>query len=194
MKELSDSIYKSLYLECSLKTAGWVLGIALILIHLVPLLRAQATKAWLMKLPRDQGVGTIFLTIAFILAMVVATSMKLGEFNRLRSVAQIAIPIMYISLLFYTNEYLGARSLGILTLLVACPLLDAAFLEQPLSRLLIPILCYAWILLALFWVGMPHTLRNQIAWLTKSDGRFKTAAMVGVAYGVAMLGCAIAFW
>lgn len=194
MKEISDSIYKAIYTGLSLQAAGIIVGAFLILIHLVPMLKPAATKEWLVKLPRSQNVGTWVLTIAFIWALIVATSMDLGEFARMRYLAQFALPAMYLSLLFYTNEYLGARSVGILVLLAACPILEAAFQQPPQTRVLLSALAFVWILLALFWVGMPFTMRDQISWVTKSDGRFKLATFAGLGYGVLILICAVTFW
>ena len=194
MKEISDSIYRILYHGLSLQTAGILVGLVLIALHLVALLKSSPTKEWLQKLPRNQSVGTWVLTVAFVLAMIVATSMDLGEFSRMRYLAQFAVPAMFLSLLFYTNEYLGSRSLGILVILLACPVLEAAFLKPPPSRLLLSGLCYVYILLGLFWIGMPHTLRDQIGWATKSAGRFKMFALSGLAFGVAILACALTLW
>jgi cytochrome c biogenesis protein CcdA len=56
------------------------------------------------------------------------------------------------------------------------------------------VLAYVWIILGLFWVGMPFVLRDQAAWATKSDGRFKALALGGVVYGVVLVACALAFW
>ena len=194
MKEISDSIYRILYNGLSLQTAGLIVGLVLIAVHLVALLKASPTKEWLQKLPRNQSIGTWVLAVAFIFAMIVATSMDLGEFSRMRWLAQFAVPAMFLSLLFYTNEYLGARSLGILVILIACPVLAAAFLKSPPSRVLLSGLCYVYILLGLFWIGMPHTLRDQIGWVTKTDGRFKMVALSGLAFGVVILACALTLW
>ena len=194
MKEISDSIYRILYNGLSLQTAGLIVGLVLIAVHLVALLKASPTKEWLQKLPRNQSIGTWVLAVAFILAMIVATSMDLGEFSRMRWLAQFAVPAMFLSLLFYTNEYLGARSLGILVILIVCPVLLAAFLKSPPSRVLLSGLCYVYILLGLFWIGMPHTLRDQIGWVTKTDGRFKMVALSGLAFGVVILACALTLW
>ena len=79
-------------------------------------------------------------------------------------------------------------------ILIACPVLEAAFLKPPPSRVLLSGLCYAYILLGLFWIGMPHTLRDQIGWATKSDGRFKMVALSGLAFGVVILACALTLW
>lgn len=194
MKELSTSIYNFLYNGLSLQAAGLIVGLVLVALHLLALLKPEPVKAWLVKLPRSQSAGTWLLAGGFLLAMVVATSMDLGEFARMRYVAQIAIPAMFLSLLFYTNEYLGSRSLGILAILAACPILNAAFQQPPPSRLLLSALCYAYLGLGLFWIGMPHTLRDQIGWITKSPARFKMVALSGLAYGVVLVACALTLW
>jgi hypothetical protein len=87
-------------------------------------------------------------------------------------------------MLFWVNDYLGARAIGIFLLLAPCPALDAAFLKATDARVILSILCYVWITLGLFWIGMPYTMRNQIAWVTRTAGRFKGFAAAGLAYGV----------
>lgn len=194
MKELSQSIYDFLYTGHHLQAAGLLLGGLLVVLHLIALLKPDATKTWLNKLPRNQNVGTWVLAVAFVWTMVVATSMDLGEFAKVRYLAQFAVPAMFLSLLFFTNDYLGARSLGILAILAACPLLEAAFLQPPPSRLLLSGLCYVYVILGLFWIGMPHTLRDQISWATKTPARFKMATLSGLAYGVVLVACAVTLW
>jgi hypothetical protein len=120
--------------------------------------------------------------------------MDLGEFAKMRSYAQMALPVMYLSLMFFTNDYLGARATGILAILAACPLLNAGALHPLDSHILLSLLCYVWILFGLFWIGMPFTMRDQVAWLNKGEGRFKIACFAGIGYGVVLLVCALAFW
>ena len=45
-------------------------------------------------------------------------------------------------------------------------------------------LVYVFASFALFWVGMPFTLRDQIGWLVTSQKRWKLVAGAGVAYGI----------
>lgn len=194
MKEISDQIYAFFYEKISLQTMGLVVGLLVLGAHLWALLRPVATQEFLKKLPRNQGVGTWVMTLVFVWAMVVATSMDLGEFARLRWLAQFALPAMFLSMLFYTNDYLGARSVGMLACLAACPVLDAAFLKEPQSRALLALLCYVWILLGLFWIGMPYTMRDQINWVVKTTGRWRAACLGGVAYGAVLVVCALLFW
>lgn len=194
MKELSDSLYNWLYHDLTLQAVGIVVGVALIVLHVVALLRQERILPWLSTVPRSQNVGTVFLTIGFLWAWVVATSMDLGEFGQVRWLAQFALPVFYVGMLFVANDYLGARAVGIVLLLAACPVLDAAFLKPPQTRLLLSTLAYAWIVAGLFWVGMPFTMRNQIAWVQAKPSRYRSLCLAGVIYGVLVLAAALLYF
>lgn len=195
MKELSDGIYEWLYKGgLSLQTVGMVVGVLLIVSHVVGLLRGEKILPWLSTVPRSMNIGTLFLTISFLWAWMVATSMDLGEFSQVRWLAQFALPVFYVGMLFIANDYLGARSLGVFMLLAACPVLDAAFLKMPQSRLLLSVLAYGWIIIGLFWVGMPFTMRDQIAWLQAKPARYRAACVAGVVYGVLVLAASVLYY
>jgi hypothetical protein len=194
MKELSDSIYEWLYKGLSLQSVGIAVGLLLIVTHLLALLRQEKILPALSKVPRSMNIGTWFLTISFFWAWIVTTSMDLGEFHQVRWLAQFALPVFFLGTLFVANDYLGARSIGIFLLLAACPVLDAAFLKMPSSRLLLSILAYFWIVLGLFWVGMPFTMRDQISWLQAKPVRYRMACVAGIAYGTLVLAAALLFY
>lgn len=194
MQELSKSLYDALYSNLSLRTAGIAVGLALIVVHILALLRQDKILPWLGRVPRSQNVGTVFLTVGFLWAWMVATSMDLGEFQQIRWLAQTALPVFYVAMLFVANDYLGARAVGIVLLLAACPVLDAAFLKPPVSRLLLSTLAYGWIVAGLFWVGMPFTMRNQIAWIQAKPSRYRVLCLAGVVYGILVLVSAVLFY
>ena len=190
MKEFSDRLYTWLYDQQSLQTMALVVGLVLIAVHAAAFVMADRLRTQLSALPRSQKVGTVALTIGFIWGLLVATSCDLGEFDRLRWLAQLMFVVFYIGMLFWVTDYLGARSIGIILLLAACPVLDAAFLKEPASRVVLSFLSYVWLTLGLFWVGMPYTMRDQIAWVTKTPGRFRAAAAAGLAYGIVLVALA----
>lgn len=195
MKDLSDGIYQWLYQGgLSLRAMGILVGLLLILGHLVALLRQEKILPWLSTVPRSQNVGTLFLTISFLWAWMVATSMDLGEFHQARWLAQFALPVFFVGMLFIANDYLGARALGMFLLLAACPVLDAAFLKPPPSRLLLSTLAYGWIIVGLFWVGMPFTMRDQIAWLQARPFRYRLMCLAGMIYGGLLLAAAFVYY
>ena len=191
MKEILESVYRWLYEGQTLQTVGLVVGVALIVSHAIALMKVGTWIERLKTVPRSQQIGMIVLTIDFIWAYMVVSSMDLGEFYKMRWLAQMAIPAFFVGLLFIANDYLGARAIGIFMLLAACPVLDAAFQKPPVSRLFLSALAYVWLTFGLFWVGMPFTMRDQIAWVTKVASRYKGLAVAGVAYGVMLIGIAL---
>ena len=192
---LSERVYETVYLDgLSLKATGIVVGVALIALHVFALLKAESVQQFLRKLPRNRTLGVAILTIDLVWSLWLISTMHMGEFYTARPWLQIIIPLTYVLVILFVEEFLAVRALGALILLVACPILEAAFLRPEISRLLLPTLCYVWILIGMFWVGMPYLMRNQVAWVTKVPQRWSGACIAGAAYGGAILICALAFW
>ncbi len=187
-----------IYENTDLKTTGIVLGLGLIATHIVALLNGKSIRSILHDFPRNRAFGVILMTINALWTFWIVSSMDLGEFSHLRQTILFAIPVAYVLVVFFVEEFLAVRALGTLMLLAACVLLDAAWFKVPetmaFTKLLLPILAYAWIILGMFWVGMPYVMRDQISWLDQQQSRWKVACIGGVVYGVLTLGCALAFW
>ena len=177
-----------------LKGTGIVLGLALIAAHLVAFLKTDATQAFLKKFPRDYKWGVILLSIDFAWSMLIMSYMDMGEFYTLRSKFLMLLPVAFVLVLFFVKEFLAVRALGALLLLVSGPVLTAAFLQPPASRLVIPILAYVWIIVGMYFVGMPFLMRDWVNWVTNTAGRWKAASLGGVVYGAVMLVLAIVAW
>jgi hypothetical protein len=177
-----------------LKAVGIVVGLLLIAAHLVALWRAADCCRWLKEFPRSRAAGTVLIVIAGIWSLILVQTMDLGEFARLRNMMSIAVVAGTFLAWRYLEEFLAVRALGMIALLCAEPLLEAAYLKPEMTRLLVVVLAYAWIVLGLFWVGIPWVLRDQVRWLTQNLGRYRAAAVGGVVYGVLVLACALIFW
>ena len=163
----------------------------LVIAHVTALVRPEETRQWLRKFPRSKLLGYCFLAVDAIWTFWLVTNMDLGEFSQFRTWLQAGVPIVFILTIFFVDEFLSVRALGIMALLAAEPILSAAFLRPEIARLLVVILAYVWLTLGLFWVGMPYLLRDQITWLTESANRFKAVAMAGLLYSLSILVCTV---
>jgi len=173
--------------EFSLQTVELIVGIILLAIHLVGLLRPQQCREWLVKFPRSRPLGIVILFVDALWAFWLVSSIDLGEFSGARTYLQIGVPVAFVLTLIFLAEFLAVRALGMLALLAGEPMLSAAFLRPELSRFFLVVFAYVWLTLGLFWVGMPYLLRDQITWVTKTGERFRTAAIAGMVYGIAIL-------
>ncbi|MDP9291098.1 MAG: hypothetical protein M3O82_01900 [Verrucomicrobiota bacterium] len=171
----------------TLRTAGFIVGLLLLVLHGLALVHADGFRAWLKQLPRSKTVGNILITLDAVWAFVLVATMDLGEFTTYRRLILVVVAVAYFLFIKFVDEFLAARALGILCLLAAEPILEAAFLRPETSRLLLVVLAYVWVVLGMFWVGMPYVLRNQIDWLLKSSARWRWGCYAGLAYGLVLV-------
>lgn len=198
-------VYESLYSSpTGLKTVGFAVTAYLLIVHTVGLAKPEMVKGFLKSFPRNQNVGRVLIAVVAVwcyglfagldLGVVEIPKMSMGEFYRLTPWLMWAVPIGAVLVAMYANEFLSVRALGCLLLLVACVILDAAFQKEPTSRLLLVVFAYGAIIKALFWIGKPYLFRDQVNWVLATDGRWKIAMGAGLAYGVAVLACTLAYY
>jgi hypothetical protein len=170
-----------------LETALIITGLWLLVIHGIALVKRSAVQDWLRALPRSKSVGMLFLVAATAWSWWLINTIDLGEFSNWRDRLKVIIPVAALLTYLYADEFLAPRALGMLVLLAAEPLLEAAFMRPEVTRLFLVTLVYVWIGFALFWIGMPYTLRDQINWVIGSETRWRAAVYAGLAYGALLL-------
>ena len=170
-----------------LKGTGIVLGLALVALHLLALRHGPASKALLKSMPRSYAWGVGLLTVDLAWGLLILMNMDMGEFFFLRRPFIYATIAGYLGMIYYVREFLAVRALGGLMLLAAGPVLAAAFLQPPVTRLLLPLLAYVWIFVGMYFVGMPYLMRDWITWLCDRQSRWNAAVWSGVAYGGLMI-------
>jgi hypothetical protein len=192
------------YERLGLFSTGVILGVFLLLLHVVMFLKAPTVQQFLVKFPRNQKIGQVILGIGMAWFWLLIApegkgwisflAMDMTEFNAVKPILRLLLPVIFVLVAMSIREFLSVRALGLLGLLVAQPLLDAAFLKDPMSRLLIPLWTYGIVVASLFFVGMPYLFRDAVTWATATAGRWKALSLAGAAYGVILIVCAFAFW
>lgn len=180
------------------------MAIYLIVAHGLMIWKPAPCKEWLHKLPRHHTAGIYTLAAGMLwfwlliapenLGIVSKLTMDIGEFNAVKPWLRILVPLAFLGMVLYVKEFLFVRALGVLTLMVAGPLLMGSFNKDPSTRLLVPLFAYILLTKGLFWVGMPYTFRDLVTWATANESRWRLLTFGGLAYGVVTLLCAILFW
>src|SRR6266480_443912 len=173
--------------DLSLQAGGFITGIVLILLSVPGLLKPGPVQNWLKRFPRSGIAGVVLLTLTLVWSFWLLATMEMGEFSSFRRPLMVVLPIGYALVLRFVDEFLAVRALGILCLLAAEPLLDAAFLRYETSRLLITVFAYLLIVAGLFWVSIPYVLRDQINWTARSVFRWRCLNAVAFIYGGVIL-------
>lgn len=170
----------------SLHSAGIIAGAFLIVVGLIGLLKPDV-PTMVQRFPRSRVAGIVLLTICLGWTFWLLATIQMGEFSSFRRPLLIALPIGYVLTLRFVDEFLAVRALGILCLLAAEPLLDAAFLRYETSRLLVTVFAYLLIVAGLFWVAIPYVLRDQINWIARSVFRWRFLHLIALIYGGVIL-------
>jgi multisubunit Na+/H+ antiporter MnhG subunit len=170
----------------SLHTAGIIAGAFLVVVGVLGLVKPDFAQL-LKQFPRSRIAGVVLLTVCLVWTMWLVATIQMGEFAAFRRPLLIALPVGYVLSLFFVDEFLAVRALGILCLLVAEPLLDAAFLRYETSRLLVTVFAYLLIIAGLFWVAIPYVLRDQINWGARSVFRWRCMHAIVLVYGCVIL-------
>src|SRR5436305_10430482 len=176
--------------DLNLQTVGMVAGSLLVLLALPGFLKPALVQNWLRRFPRSGVAGIVLLSVVLIWSFWLLATMEMGEFSSFRRPLLIVLPIGYLLVIRFVEEFLAARALGVLCLLAAEPLLEAAFFRYETSRLFLTVLAYLMIIAGLFWVTMPYLLRDQINWSTKTSTRWHVLHAVTAIYGITILACA----
>jgi hypothetical protein len=94
----------------------------------------------------------------------------------------------------YTPDFLAVRGLCVLMLLVAEPLLHAAFMEyEHPQRLLMVSAIYLALALAVYLAAAPYRLRDFLDWLFRAPGRVRWFGAALLAYGLATSAAAFTY-
>lgn len=192
------------YQQLPLFATGLVLGFWLIAVHALMLAKPAGVQAFLKIFPRNALIGQILLGLGLGwfwlliapagLGRLSALAMDLGEFNGAKRILQMLVPVSLVLVCISVRDFLAVRALGLLGLMAAAPLLGAAFLKDPSSRLLVPLYAYIMLTASLFCVGMPYLFRDAVTWVTARQSRWTLMSAAGLVYGIATVICAFAFW
>lgn len=171
----------------SLPVVAIVLGLLLAAAGTVLLFRPEPSVRFLKALPRSSLWGNILFLAGAGWFFVLIATIDLMEYTPQRGLFLWVIAIGTGLVLVFAREFLAVRGLGILVLLAAQILLDAAFLRSDPARLVVTLSAYTGIILALFWVGAPYTLRDQITWLTATPRRLRISGWASAGFGAVLV-------
>ncbi len=165
-----------------------LLGLAITIKHLVALLAPALLKVFAQRFPRSQFWGRILFIIALVWTFFFALTTDLGEFSSLRSTIMGAVIIGGGLFGWLVPQFLSVRSLGLIALLAARPLLELTFLQSGALPFLLSFLAYIWVVIGLLCIGMPYLLRNFITWIVKPNhtSLWFFLSWVGLLYGLVL--------
>ena len=154
--------------------------------------RSSISERSLKGFPRSKVASVVTMAIAaawFLYRHILNLSeADFGEHKVLIAVITVVLLVMSFKFL---SDFLAVRGTSILVLFYSREALDAAFMQEPKSRLFMVSIVYVGIAIALYLGAWPYRFRDFLNWLYVSDSRPRILGMSMSAYGI-LLG-ALAF-
>jgi hypothetical protein len=164
-----------------------LVGALLLSLGGIVLAQPRPSRKWLQEFPRSRPWGLALLALATGWAWYLIYTIDLGEFDKWRRTILYLIPLAGLLTALFVDELLAARALGMVLLLAAEPLLEAGRRSPDLSPLFLITFTYLAIIAAMFWIGMPYLLRDQIRWASTSTLRLRAVAAAVAGFGALLL-------
>jgi hypothetical protein len=175
----------------SLQLAGVMTGLILCLLGAVGFAMDDSARKFIAAFPRSRTGGIVTLAVDLVWTFWLVSTMEMGEFSAFRRPFLVILPVGFFLTVRFVDEFLAVRALGILALLIAEPMLDAAFFRYESSRLVLTVFAYVLVVLGLTWVMVPYKMRDQINWFSKTTARWRGINVFAFVYGVALIALAL---
>ena len=170
----------------SLFLATLATGIFLILCGGFLIIKFDLSRKYLSAFPRSSMATFFLMGAAMIWFSIKIYTLGPADFGNYKTILLAIFLIISVSSFYFVPDFLGVRALAGLTLLIADSLLDAAYMQDPSSRLFLVCLIYCVILFAFILGASPYILRDTINWFFKKQIRVKILGYVLCLYGVTL--------
>jgi hypothetical protein len=145
--------------------------------------RPEEARRFLRGLPQNAWLGRILFAADVVWALFLLDRMDLGGLNAWKAVGWWGGPILYLYVVIFMGEYLGAQALGLFLVLAARPMLGICFLRDEPARLLVVAGAYAWAVAGAVFFCAPHWLRDLIGFCEASPARWRALARLKLVAG-----------
>jgi hypothetical protein len=171
----------------SFQTVSLVIGILYVLFHFWGIFDPNNFYHCMRKLIRSAPAGKILTGIAGAWAIYLVLKIDLGEFTHMKEIFLGILGVGTVLTIFFVQGFLFVRAVGMLLLLAACILLDAAFPETTPFRIIIVCLAYGWIIAGMIAVAAPYLFRELLRIGFKDQLKSRMLNMIGLVLGLVLI-------
>lgn len=158
-------------------------GIALLLFGAHFLWHGMRSANGLKAFPRSQIGAYLLFGSASIWFLYHVWNLGPADFGQYRQILFAIFAFAAASAFYFVPDFLAVRGLAALLLLSAQPLLNAAYMQDPATRLFLVSFVYLLIVIAIVIGASPYRLRDFIDWLYARPSRPRIFGAFFVIYG-----------
>lgn len=161
-----DTVEKLLLSKHALSVIATLIGSVAVFASIWGLNHFEGYRRFLRDTPRNKTWARWLLVVNIVWSAPLTAnflqSMEFPDWTR-PLVYFLVAPAVLILILFYVDQYLGARMVGWTLILAAKPILYACLVRDEPSKLILVVLAYYWIIAGMIMIAAPHFFRDLIA-------------------------------
>lgn len=169
-----------------------LIGVVMMLPQIYGLLRPADLAARVRRLPRHLPLGVVLMLLATAWFLAIVNAEPLADFTEYKPFLMLAFGAVGIFSCFFVQDFLAARALAVLALLLAKTMVDTGrpHLGESPFVVLFQGLAYVFVVGGICITVAPWRLRDWIEWLTSSHLiiRLGCTVRLAVALGLVVLG------
>ncbi len=153
----------------------------------------MASAAGAQAFPRSKAAAYLLMGLASSWFLYKIWHLGPADFGQYRKILFAVFAVTAVGSFYYVPDFLAVRGLAGLILLTAGTLLDAAYMQDPQTRLFLVSFVYLAIVAAMILGASPYKLRDFLSWLYKAEARPRIFGAAFAAYGLLLVGTAFTY-
>ena len=164
-----------------------ILGAFVSLLNGYALLKPANFAAAVRRFPRSVPIGCALMLIATIWFVWNVQRESIADFESLKPALCLLFIVVGLGTCIFVKDFLGARGLAVMLLLVAKLMVDTARWHESVWRLVIIIWAYILVALGMWFTISPWRLRDLLNWQVATEQRLKIGSAIRLAFGLFVL-------
>lgn len=151
--------------------------------------RPTAAAAAARRFPRSVPWGTALMLLATVWFLSYVAQENIADFAAIKPHLMVAFGVIGIGACLFVKDYLGARGLAVVALLLAKLMVDTGrpHLEDTAWVLVNQTLAYALVVTGIWVTISPQRLRDWISWATATEARWRGVSATALALGAGLM-------
>jgi hypothetical protein len=160
----------------SLATLSVLLGLGMAVPQVWQMARPGAWRKWSTEFPRSRPLGYFLMLLATVWFLWNVRNETLADFTKYKPALLLGFAAIGVLTCIYVSDFLAARGLALVLLLLAKVMVDTARWHESEWRWLISGLAYIWVIAGIWFTISPWRMRDFLAWHNATDSRIRALA------------------
>ncbi len=170
-----------------LSTLSIFLGLLVSAINGYGVMNPPAFKEWIRKLPRSVPIGCVLMLLATVWFVWNVQNESIADFENLKPFLCILFIVVGIGSCIFVKDFLGARGVAVMLLMLAKLMVDTARWHESTWRLVIVIWAYILVIIGVWFTISPWRMRDIIEWNTSDEKKTRALCSVRLLFGLLVL-------